>query len=623
VNDFSRKTPNSLQPFHPHFWLGSVALILLLLLAFGVPVASGKPLRQAEATIHTVRPGETLSEIAAAYGVSTEELLAINGITNANQIYEGQELLLPENAIVIGEPTLDIPTHTVQSGETLSQIAEIYGVSLARLMYLNGVRDPDAVYEGQELRLPAEANLGDQETPEATATPAEENDEEASEPTTEGEADATSTRTPTATTTPTSTPTVELPETHTVRRGETLSQIAELYDLDMDELMAFNGIVNADAIVIGQDLLLEAPPPTATPTAEPTETPAEEGSATAAPVATEITQRTGNPIASLNQTYTVEADDTINRIALRLGVDAEAFRRINKLGDDYDLIIGDELIVPATSGELRVTSTTPEEVYVVQPGDSLGRIAEQYELSMGSLMAANYLSNPDSIYVGQQLIIPEPEAEEADTGEVQSKTPQTPQVGPARSGFFYYNVRVGDTVQGVAEQFNSTRLAILDYNSLPNAETLYSGIEIRIPYGPPDLPVRMPPVPTSGTRFLVSLSRQECWLFWGKEVVREWICSTGYGEYTTRTGNFAVKSKIANAKSNAYALDMPYWLGIYNVGHYENGIHGLPVSWKTGKKIWEGMIGEPATYGCAMLADPQAEELFDIAYLGMPVHVVN
>ena len=68
---------------------------------------------------------------------------------------------------------------------------------------------------------------------------------------------------------------------------------------------------------------------------------------------------------------------------------------------------------------------------------------------------------------------------------------------------------------------------------------------------------------------------------------------------------------------------MPYWLGIYDVGSYENGIHGLPVRWETGEKIWGGLIGQPATFGCAMLDDDDAAVLFDLAYLGMPVHIVQ
>ncbi len=76
------------------------------------------------------------------------------------------------------------------------------------------------------------------------------------------------------------------------------------------------------------------------------------------------------------------------------------------------------------------------------------------------------------------------------------------------------------------------------------------------------------------------------------------------------------------AKSSAYELDMPYWLGIYDVGTFENGIHGLPIRWDTDEKIWEGLIGQPATFGCAMLEDEDAETLYDLAFLGMPIHIV-
>jgi lipoprotein-anchoring transpeptidase ErfK/SrfK len=47
------------------------------------------------------------------------------------------------------------------------------------------------------------------------------------------------------------------------------------------------------------------------------------------------------------------------------------------------------------------------------------------------------------------------------------------------------------------------------------------------------------------------------------------------------------------------------------------------VAWSTGQKIWNGLIGQPATFGCAMLNDPDAATLFRNAFVGMPVHVLN
>ena len=65
---------------------------------------------------------------------------------------------------------------------------------------------------------------------------------------------------------------VDAPTTHTVSRGETLSEIAEQYEVDMRQLMALNGILTPDAIYIGQTLTLPAPAPTATSTPTSTAT---------------------------------------------------------------------------------------------------------------------------------------------------------------------------------------------------------------------------------------------------------------------------------------------------------------------------------------------------------------
>ena len=190
-------------------------------------------------------------------------------------------------------------------------------------------------------------------------------------------------------------------------------------------------------------------------------------------------------------------------------------------------------------------------------------------------------------------------------------------------GFYYYTVQVGETLSEISAAFNTPVLALLEYNDLPDEQTVYYGLELAIPYGAPRLPQRLPPVPLSGSSFLVSLSRQQCWLFNGANVRFNWNCSTGYGEWITRTGTFAVQTRLETAKSSAYRLDMPYWLGIYDVGEFENGIHGLPVEWSTGEKLWDSLIGEPATFGCAMLEDTDAKTLFDLSYIGMPIHVMQ
>ncbi len=564
-------------------WI-ALSLACLILLWLTPPLAYGQ-----DTNAHIVQPGETLSQIAKEYGVPLIELMRRNGLADANAIYVGQTLFLPDAA-----PDGATVTHLVQAGETLSQIAERYGVSMAALMAANDLADAGEIYWGQVLRIPSADDAESQAPAVATLSP---------------------TATPTSPS-PESTPTTPPVDQHMVRPGETASQIAKRYGVRLADLLRVNDLANADLIKVGQVLTIPGDSPAASVEAA-TPAPVEEAEPTAetqnpAPEASSIPPLAEHPHASLNPTYMVQSGDTPALIALRQGVDRQALLDLNNLSPNAGLTAGQRLLLPATAKELVVE--TPAERYIVQPGDSLSAIAKSYGLTLAELMSANRLSNPDSISVGESLAIP---------GRVVEGQQEAVEVGPARNGYFFYTVRRGDTLSELARDLGSTQLALIEYNDLPDESTVFAGMELRVPYGPPPLPVKLPPGPISGSSFLVSLSRQQCWVFQGNVVLHQWNCSTGYGEWRTRTGAFAVQSKIENAKSNAYRLDMPYWLGIYDVGQYENGIHGLPVEWDTGKKIWTRLVGQPATFGCAMLDDADAKTLFDLAYIGMPVYIIQ
>ncbi|MBX3054174.1 MAG: LysM peptidoglycan-binding domain-containing protein [Caldilineaceae bacterium] len=391
----------------------------------------------------------------------------------------------------------------------------------------------------------------------------------------------------------------DTPPTHTVQAGETLSEIAQAWGVPLDELMALNGIDDADAVRIGQTLRLPAisrdatPPPPAQAVPPASDPPA------------------SDQIVRLNQTVTVRAEDTLARIALRHGVDLSALLALNGLNEASDTIrAGQSLWLPATGDDLQVAD--PDRTHTVQPGESLGLIAQAYGLGLGDLLAANRIGDPDTIQPGQNLLIP---------GTPKEGVSAT--IGPARAGFLYHNVQSGDTMSQLSQTYNTTPQAIIRYNGLPDESTLYSGLEVRIPYGPPVLDRTHPPTPYTGTEFVISITRQHCWVMQNDTILYSWRCSTGQGEWATRTGTFPIKTKQALAQSNAYRLDMPFWLGLYDVGNYENGIHGLPVDWGTGEKLWDTLVGQPATFGCAMLLDEDAATLYNLAYLGMPVHIVD
>ena len=102
---------------------------------------------------HRVRLGDTLSEIADFYGVTMDEILSLNNIPDPNNLIEGQELILPPDANVDAELTLPA-TYLVQPDDTLSAIAVKLGMTIEQLMDANDIADPDNIFIGQELNVP-------------------------------------------------------------------------------------------------------------------------------------------------------------------------------------------------------------------------------------------------------------------------------------------------------------------------------------------------------------------------------------------------------------------------------------------------------------------------------------
>lgn len=94
----------------------------------------------------TVKRGDTLSEIAEQFGLTVTELKSINGLQGST-IQIGQVLELPGNESPFASE------HKIQRGETLSEIAQFYRVSLADLREANNLRG-DRILIGQTLIIP-------------------------------------------------------------------------------------------------------------------------------------------------------------------------------------------------------------------------------------------------------------------------------------------------------------------------------------------------------------------------------------------------------------------------------------------------------------------------------------
>jgi N-acetylmuramoyl-L-alanine amidase len=93
-----------------------------------------------------VDPGDTLSGIAQQFGVSLEDLIRANGITNPDLIFPGMILNLPSR----GRATQCI----VSDGDSLSAIGQQFGVDWQAIARINGIRAPYTIRPGQVLNLP-------------------------------------------------------------------------------------------------------------------------------------------------------------------------------------------------------------------------------------------------------------------------------------------------------------------------------------------------------------------------------------------------------------------------------------------------------------------------------------
>lgn len=113
-----------------------------------------------ETVFYTIQRGDTLSEIANRYGTTVQELVNINGIANPNLIYPGETIRIATNSTTHGSETRGTGSiiYTVQRGNTLSQIANAYGVTVSHLVEMNNIKNPNLIYPGEKLRITESSN---------------------------------------------------------------------------------------------------------------------------------------------------------------------------------------------------------------------------------------------------------------------------------------------------------------------------------------------------------------------------------------------------------------------------------------------------------------------------------
>lgn len=141
------------------------------------------------------------------------------------------------------------------------------------------------------------------------------------------------------------------------------------------------------------------------------------------------------------------------------------------------------LLLLLAAGIVRADTT-----YVIQPGDSLFRIALQFGVTVDDIVQANNIVNPNLIIAGQELVIPgvagpatgqpvPPPAATAPAG------PTTPPAGggTAVEGGVIHVIQPGESLFRISLLYNVPIAAIVEANELPNASLIIAGQELFIP----------------------------------------------------------------------------------------------------------------------------------------------
>ncbi len=128
--------------------LRTILVGILLTAALSLPIFA-----QSGEITYTIQVGDTLSEIALKYNVTLAELAAHNGISNPDLIFAGRTLAIPADG-ASSAPTAAAQTYTVQAGDTLGIIAERFGVRTTRLAQANNIANINLIEVGQVLVIP-------------------------------------------------------------------------------------------------------------------------------------------------------------------------------------------------------------------------------------------------------------------------------------------------------------------------------------------------------------------------------------------------------------------------------------------------------------------------------------
>ncbi|WP_110975307.1 LysM peptidoglycan-binding domain-containing protein [Acinetobacter sp. WCHAc060042] len=376
---------------------------------------------------YTVQPGDTLAVIAAKNGVNWRDVAKWNQMDANATLYVGTSIYLYDAKPLVEkvEPRSAIKTdskpdsYTVRANDTLTGIADEFGLSLKQLADYNGLSVSSGVRVGQKLSLK-----------ETAQSRAKANDEKA-----------------------TSQTKVAI-QSYTVKRGEYLKLIADRYALSNQELADLTPGLNAGSnLLVGQKINV----------------PLNDVKSLAANNTKASSVKIDNAKATPQfkvESYKVQRGDTLYSIASQSKMSLSELADLNNISSNSGLQVGQTIKIPAGS--------TVPDTYTVQSGDSLTAIASKYNLGMDYIADLNNMSRTAGLRAGQKLKL---------TGEVSAvETPKTveKQTIASNNSTDIHVVKSGETLNSIARKYHLQLNYLAELNNLSRTANVRVGQRLKI-----------------------------------------------------------------------------------------------------------------------------------------------
>lgn len=388
---------------------------------------------------YSVKRGDNLVNIADLFNIRVSDVRNWNNLPYTSSIYVGQKLniYVPKGkkkyyasinrmnrsqklSVIYGNSGEEWITHRIRKGETLSHIAIKYGVSVRNLKKWNNLRT-SRITAGKKLHIYTGSSK-----------------QVASY---NGKSRGSSSTVPTGNYV-----------TYKIRKGDTISQIAEKHGVSSSQLRKWNNI-RGNKIVTGKTLKIY-----------------------------------GKNVSTNNNSdvvvYRIRKGDTVGAIALKYKVSTSELRAWNNIKGNK--IVAGETIKIYRNGKTpsKVASnknySSKKSIYVVKKGDTIGQIAEDHKVRTSDIRRWNNIRG-NKIIVGQKLVIHSKVKGTSSSNRLASNTNTSPKtkVNKTKDGKTTHMVKEGESLWVIARHYDVRVKDLMEWNNLDD-DKIKPGINLKI-----------------------------------------------------------------------------------------------------------------------------------------------